>query len=67
QAWQELQSGMGFIARYPATGASVTVRNVTIAYYDSFEPQMYLQPVFVFEGDDGFVSYVPAVAPPWTE
>ncbi|MBI5619607.1 hypothetical protein HY950_01480 [Candidatus Gottesmanbacteria bacterium] len=67
QAWQELQSGMGFIARYPATGASVTVRNVTLAYYDSFEPQMYLQPVFVFEGDDGFVSYVPAVAPPWTE
>lgn len=66
-AWQELQSGMGYIARYPPTGVTVTVRNVALAYYDSFEPQMYLQPVFVFTGDDGFVAYVPAVAPPWTE
>lgn len=66
-AWQELQSGMGYIARYPPTAVTVTVRNVALAYYDSFEPQMYLQPVFVFEGDDGFVAYVPAVAPPWTE
>lgn len=67
QAWQELQSGGGFIARYPTTGTNVTVRNISIGYYDSFEPQTYLQPIFVFEGDGGFLSYVPAVAPPWIE
>lgn len=67
QAWGELQSGQGFIARYPNTGTSVTVRSVTLAYYDSLDPQNYLQPVFVFEGDDGFLGYVSAVASPWTE
>ena len=67
QAWQELQSGGGYIAQYPTTGTNVVVRNIYIGYYDSFEPQTYLQPIFVFEGDGGFLAYVPAVAPPWTE
>ena len=48
-------------------GGTATVRTVTLAYYDSLDPQNYLQPVFVFEGDDGFLAYVPAVALPWTE
>lgn len=67
QAWGELQSGQGYIARYPKTRVTATVRTVTLAYYDSLDPQNYLQPIFVFEGDDGFLGYVPAVAPPWTE
>lgn len=67
QAWQELQGGQGYIARYPSTGTSATVRTVTMAYYDSLDPQNYLQPIFVFTGDDGFLGYVPAIAPPWTE
>ncbi len=67
QAWQELQSGGGYIARYPTGGTNVIVRNIYIGYYDSFEPQTYLQPIFVFEGDGGFLGFVPAVAPPWTE
>ncbi|MEK7587744.1 MAG: hypothetical protein AAB457_02930 [Patescibacteria group bacterium] len=67
QAWGELQSGQGYIARYPKAGGTATVRTVTLAYYDSLDPQNYLQPVFVFEGDDGFLAYVPAVALPWTE
>ncbi|KKU87919.1 MAG: hypothetical protein UY16_C0016G0011 [Candidatus Gottesmanbacteria bacterium GW2011_GWA2_47_9] len=67
QAWEELKSGKGYIARYPKTGNVITVRNARLGYYDSFEPQTYLQPMFVFEGDDGFLGYVPAVAPPWTE
>lgn len=67
QAWQELQSGVGYIARYPNTGPAAIVRNVYLGYYDSYEPQTYLQPVYVFEGDFGFMGYVPAVAKPWTE
>jgi hypothetical protein len=65
QAWQELQNGYGYIQKYPA-GNVIVVRRIYLAYYDSIEAQMYLQPVFVFEGDD-FVGYVPAIAPPWTE
>jgi hypothetical protein len=67
-AWEELQSGNGYIARYPITGSKTAViRNIYLAYYDSYEPQTYLQPVFVFEGDNGFVGYVPAISPEWTE
>ena len=67
QAWEELKTGVGYIARYPKTDSTVTVRNAYLGYYDSFEPQTYLQPIFVFEGDDGFLGFVPAIAPPWTE
>jgi len=66
-AWQELQSGGGYIARYPTAGTNVVVRNIYLGYYDSFDPQTYLQPIFVFEGDGGFLAYVSAVAPPWVE
>lgn len=66
-AWQELQSGGGFIARYPIRGPIAVVRSVYLAYYDSIEPQTYLQPIFVFEGDDEFLAYVPAVSLDWVE
>lgn len=67
QAWQELQNGQGYIARYPKVGTTAVVRNVYLGYYDSFEPQTYLQPIFVFEGDNGFLGYVPAISPEWIE
>ncbi len=67
QAWQELQSGGGYIAQYPASGNTITVRSVYLAYYDPPDAQTYLQPIFVFEGDGGFVGYVSAVSPQWTE
>lgn len=66
-AWQELQSGNGYVARYPASGNVAVVRNVYLAYYDTFGEQNYLQPVFVFEGDEGFLALVGAISPAWTE
>lgn len=66
-AWQELASGGGYIAQYPTTGTRVIVRNVYMALYDSFEQQTYLQPVYVFEGDNGFVGYIHAISPEWVE
>lgn len=66
QAWQELQAGAAYVLSYPKTPV-ITVRNVYLAYYDSTNPQTYLQPVFVFEGDGGFIAYVPAINPEWTE
>lgn len=67
QAWQELQSGGGYIARYPGEGTAAIIRNVYLGYYESTEYQPYIQPIYVFEGDGGFLAYVPAVAPPWVE
>ncbi|MBI5613696.1 hypothetical protein HY947_02120 [Candidatus Gottesmanbacteria bacterium] len=66
-AWQELQDGKGYIARYPKNGNTATVTNAYLGYYDSYDPETYLQPIFIFEGENGFLAYVSAVAPPWTE
>ncbi|MDO8451506.1 MAG: hypothetical protein Q7S76_01420, partial [bacterium] len=66
-AWTELQSGKGYIARYPHRSDTAVVRSVYLAYYDSPEPQIYLQPIYVFEGDKGFMGYVPAIDPIWSE
>lgn len=62
QAWQELIAGKGVIVSSPGNADSVTVRRAYFAYYDSPEFQAFFQPVFVFEGDNGFVGYVPAVS-----
>ena len=37
------------------------IRRVYLGYYDDFEEQEYLQPIIVFEGDDGFLGYVHAL------
>lgn len=66
-AWTELQNGQGYIARYPKTGTTAVIRKAYLAYYDSIDPQTYLQPVFVFEGDDDFLAYVPAVEATWVD
>lgn len=67
EAWKRMQEGRGFVASYKEGSTSVVVREVTLAYYDSDIPQQYLQPIFVFEGDDEFVGMVPAVADAWVE
>lgn len=68
QAWQELQSGQGYIATLPATGTkSVAVRRVSLGFYDAPTPQTFLQPVYVFEGDSNFIAYVPAVDSKWIQ
>lgn len=61
-AWQLLQAGEGFIVD-KGRGDQAVIRSIKIGYYDDFEPQEYLQPVYVFEGDGGFMAYVPAVDP----
>ncbi|HUD20362.1 MAG TPA: hypothetical protein VMR81_08010 [Patescibacteria group bacterium] len=67
QAWSELQQGQGYIAHYPDNTTTAVVRNVYLAYYDTYDPQTYLQPVFVFSGDNNFIAYVPAVMSDWIE
>ncbi len=61
-AWRELVSGGGFISRRTAE-KTVVVRKASLAYFEANEQQLFMQPVFVFEGDAGFVAYVQAVDP----
>jgi hypothetical protein len=62
-AWQILQAGEGYIVN-PGKSERVVVRTVTLGYYDDFEEQDYLQPIYVFENpEDGFMAYVSAIDP----
>ncbi len=62
QAWQTLQGGEGYIVN-KGTNPTATVRTVSLGYYDDTQEQQYMQPVYVFEGDGGFMGFVPAVDP----
>jgi hypothetical protein len=61
EAWNQLLAGKGYIAK--KTTQKVTVRRITLAYFESNQPQKFLQPVYFFEGDAGFMAYVQAVDP----
>ncbi len=67
-AWQELQGGKGYIANLDQSqNINITIRKVSLAYYDADQPQNFLQPVYVFEGDNNFIGFVPAIDPQWME
>lgn len=58
-AWDELSKGGGYVAH--AGGANVVVRKAYLAYFESDTPQEFVQPVYVFEGDGGYMGYVTAL------
>lgn len=67
-AWQELTNNQSFIALLGDNpDGKITVRKVYLAYFQSEENQNFLQPIFVFEGDKGFLAYVPAVDSKWVQ
>ncbi len=62
QALEDLKAGKGYIANLGINkDGNVTIRNVSLAYYDAETEMQFYQPVFVFTGDRDFVAYVPAV------
>ncbi|HUW24392.1 MAG TPA: hypothetical protein VMW04_02065 [Patescibacteria group bacterium] len=67
-AWSQLTDGKAFVANLGNnSGEKIIIRNAYLAYYDSENPQNFLQPVIVFEGDNDFYAYVPAVSETWFE
>ncbi|HEX6977040.1 MAG TPA: hypothetical protein VF185_01600 [Patescibacteria group bacterium] len=61
-AYEELSSGKGYIADLGlnSTG-NVTIRKVYLAHFDPDTQMDFFQPIYVFEGDNGFIAYVPAI------
>lgn len=60
QAWQELQAGQGYLVS-GFQDATALVREVDLGYYESFQDQAYLQPIYVFKGDNNYMAYIQAV------
>jgi len=61
QAFDDLKNGKGYIASYTGTGNQISITNVFLAYYMGTAQQNYLIPIVVFQGQNGFFAYVPAV------
>lgn len=62
EALGNLKSGKWFIANLPKNPPNkFVVRTVSLGYLDPFPSQSYLQPVYIFSDEKGFVSYTPAI------
>ncbi|MEI6533375.1 MAG: hypothetical protein WCO06_06050 [Candidatus Roizmanbacteria bacterium] len=67
EAFQKLKDGKALIISNPNNSQSVTIKNMFMAYFDPDTYQQYLQPVYVFVGDNDFVAYVQAVSDSYIE
>lgn len=67
QAWAELKAKKGFIVSPGGKQYPIIIRQMFLGYYDPDVYQQYLQPVYVFLGDNNFAAYVPAIIDEYTQ
>lgn len=66
QAFEELEKGNYYLARLDKKDArSITIRQLSLGYFEPTEISQFLQPIFIFQGDSNFTAYLPAVTPEW--
>ena len=66
EAMAELKSG-NYWPVNDVGNNNMTIRKLYLAYFEPVSLTNYLQPIYVFEGDGGFVAYVQAVADKWVK
>ena len=60
-AWEALNTGKGLVIQNEANSQNIVIKKMFLGYLDPDIYQEYLQPVYVFLGENNFVSYVPAI------
>ncbi len=60
QAFADLKTGQGSVVRSPTNSGTASITNIYLAYYQQEEYTPYIQPIYVFEGEE-FMAYVPAI------
>jgi hypothetical protein len=65
QAWELLKKGNAHIALNEGTSNTISIKEVTLAYYSPNKKHDYLMPIVVFEGEDNFFAYVSAIQESW--
>jgi hypothetical protein len=66
EAWNDLKNGGAYISNQGTGGSNlINIRQIYLAYYYSDNPTSFLQPVYIFEGDKGFIAYVSAISKEW--
>lgn len=61
EAYDDLKAGKGLFISLPDNGKSVTIKKMFLGYLDPDIYQQYMQPAYVFLGENNFVGYVPAL------
>lgn len=61
QAWEEFTKGGGYIVSGSEGLSQINIKKMFMGYFDPDVKQNYLQPVYVFLGENNFVGYVPAL------
>ena len=61
QAWKDFSSGKGTVVAAAAGVSQISIKKMYLAYFDPASQQDYLQPVYVFLGDNNFAGYLPAL------
>ncbi len=67
QAFDLLKAEKDYTAQMPQDQTNVVIRTIRLGFYDSYTQQQYLQPVYILEGDGGYVGYVPAITAVWVQ
>jgi enterochelin esterase-like enzyme len=70
QVFQDLQAGRGFLIQGADALTGKTIVNIKKLYLAYLIPGYYtpyIQPVYVFIGEDNFVAYIPAVIDAWVQ
>lgn len=65
RAYEMLLSGKGILISGGSGKKQISIKSMTLGYFDPDIYQDYYQPIYVFTGDNDFVSYVPAVSEKW--
>lgn len=63
EAFTDLKAEKAMFINLPANTNQITIKKMFLGYFDSDTYQPYLQPVYVFWGNDDFAAYVPAIKP----
>ena len=67
QAWSELNTNKGFVVSPGGRSYPIKIQKMFLGYYEPDSYQRYLQPVFVFLGENNFAAYVPAIGDNYIE
>lgn len=62
QAFTNLKNGEAAIIKTPPNTSNIPITSITLAYFESTQYTPYIEPVYLFQGDN-FVAYVAAIDP----
>lgn len=65
EAFEDLKKGNAAILSYDGTSSTIRITDSYLGYYLGDDPQTFLMPIIIFQGDDNFYAYVSAIKENW--